>query len=240
MSMELWLVEDAREVAQAIIRACEQHELPVFPARVCGSGFTANWPNATDVDGFVRTAADVGAPVVYLAQVTAEQAAAQTGKELRDRLEEVVEVEAGLVVEAVLHRLAVVSRWWFELQEITDFAAELDWADRRARAEQIARRVVDNPAFWDHGSAGRHARQDAVVRDAFPDLDERTVYEVIDLANRIDQRELQPLREQQWADQARELLGGGVKKIEIAERLGITTNVLNRILQTNLADRRAQ
>lgn len=229
----VWLVEDAGEILVRMSGALDEHGLAVFPAVPDGQGFVVSWPYDDDPESFVATCAGLDVPVLYMASARASDLAGDEVEVEPGREDEVVLVVAAGVVGGVLHQLQVASRWWDELEQTREFVADLEVRDERARIEQLARQVVDDPVFHDHGSTGRHARQEAVVAARFPELEERTVRRVAGHASRIDATERKAAREAEMAEKAREMMTAGSPRRAAAAKLGISDNVLARILEQN-------
>lgn len=227
------LVDDPQSVWETLT-SCD---LPIFPAVPAG-GSEAFWPDA-DVTAFIGFAEQVGARVLYVRAAVASalaDARREQGRsvppDLRGRADEVAVVWAAFALDGVVHRFEAVARWFDAACAQADVRADLDRHDLQARVDAMAREVVGDRAFWDYGVRGPDRKRE-VVETAFPDLDEMEVEEVMWAAVGVDRTELKPDREGGWAEHARRERDAGRTKVSIAEEIGITVNVLNRVMQEN-------
>lgn len=230
------------EQRRQLQRAADEAALPIFPGFPTG-GTIARW-EGDDLHEFVTMAADVGAPLLYAATVTAGQICDVEQLDVDATgypPDTPVSLVAGWAAGPVVHTFALDDSVWAEAfdaavtdAEVADLRADIEWEEQTQRVEELARKVVHDPAFWDHGSPARTSRQEAAVRRLLPDadLDEDMISRVAHAADRLDQIEFQADREANMADRARALLADGATKRATCEQLGITTSVLNRVLQT--------
>lgn len=209
--------------------------LPCVPALPNGPGWEVDWPDPDGVMDFVATASAAGARLLYLEAPRAHDElfeAPAAAEAIAQHRGEVASVQAAWVVEGVVHRLGVLATWVDAAAAAEDLHHDLDQHDQDARLDQMARVVVDDPAFQLH-SGPRDDAKYAAIDTAFPDLDRGTRFQLLHRANSIDVAERKPAREAAWAARARELLEDGATKRGAAEQLGISVNVLNRVLQQN-------
>lgn len=233
--VRMWVVDDVAGRTQSTLELIEQRGFLTFPAMPERPSLVVEWPHPADFDGFLELADELGVRMLYVDVMAAGQAfPGELPEELVGHVDEPVQMRVGWVQGGWLHLHGVVARWFDEFLVQRDFAEGLEMRDREARIEQAARRVVDDPSFHDRGSPDREQRQLAVIADQLPDLDPDERWAVLRHARRIDLTERKPQREREMADEARTLLGApGAKKITVAAKLGVSPDVLNRILTQN-------
>lgn len=232
-----------RQILSEIEDLARADGLAIFP------GFpddcpTARWPDAERPEDFVEMAVRVGAPLLYLAGLDAEQMAPMEHVDLESHPQVdpggLVTVVAGWMAGSVLHILTVTDPAWEKVVEqatteadVARFREQLEAHEAEEFVEGAARDVVTDRAFWDHGSQGRDAAKLGAIERLRPDVPEHLRFRVLLRANKIDRIEYKPSREEAWAQRAREMIADGQTKRAAATEIGISVNVLNRVLETN-------
>lgn len=222
-----FFVDDPAALAQQLRDAAETANMAVVDAPVDGEGWQADWPATLPTTDYVPLAARSGASVLWLHTVITDQ-------EWPDPTHrgDVGAIAAVWVADAVAVRPEVAAEWWAADIATQELSEDIERHEQEAQVESLARQIVSHEAFRNR-SAARNAIQDAAVSEAFPDLDESMVWRVSRRAHMIDQAELQPAREAEWAAEGHAMLADGATKVATAQKFGISTNVLNRILQEN-------
>lgn len=230
-----------QDVLEAVHDAAAAHQLPVFegwPLRVP----EAEW-DGEDLARFIGLGADLDAGLLYATTISAAELAVADDVELADTgfdPDEAVMVVAGWMHAGTLHSLRRVDpRWAPAVETVRTETAVARFRDQVVAHEQdeiveaSARKVVGDPVFWDRGGHGRDDRQMAAVRRILPDLPGDLVWLVVRRAVKIDAAEFLEDRERGWASRARKLMDEGTTKVNAAAALGITVNVLGRVLQVH-------
>ena len=223
----LHLVDDLTRVIETMSKHAETSSLPVWPGPLPPLPASL-WPDPHDIAAFFAIA-DEGGTLLYVNVLRARD----LEYDIAADPDEAAQCTCGFVADGVLLHLSFASKAIRTEVEVADHVALLDLDDEDRRIEQYARQVFDHPAFHDHGSAGRDDRCAEVVRQAFPDLDDATVRRVVWRGQKLDRIEAKPAREAAIAEEAHERHADGETKVAIATSMGITTNVLGRIMQQN-------
>jgi hypothetical protein len=191
------------------------------------------WPDPDDRAGFRRIVEDCSPSLVFFEYTTAAGVADLDLDLAEFSPSDPVFVSCGIVHDGLWLHLTYVSVALETELQLLEHRQQVDQVDRERRVEQLAREVFDDPAFHDHGGAGRDERTRAVVREAFPDLDDHMVWRVARRGQQLDWTEAKPDREAALAVEAHRRYADGETKVDIATSMGITTNVLSRIMQQN-------
>jgi hypothetical protein len=172
-------------------------------------------------------------------------------------LDRISSIEVGWMFQGVGHFCEVVATWSQDLE--TSIANEQEFdamelaAERLMLDEQLAyvpewaRRVAQLPEFQQ--ARTMYQRTD-MVPQLLPELDEVTSHyrhgewilrrlsrDIAREAFRIYEYEVLPGKELEQAAQAHELLGRGLRKYEVAARLGISKERLNRLISKYPSER---
>ena len=229
------VVDDPQAVLDRLQDEADRAALTTLPALPLGDGWEVEWPDPDDAIGFLVAARAAGARLLYLEIARASGAWLESAGIVDVATEhrgEVATVAAAWVADGVVHRFEVAARWCEEAVVASRLSQDLDAHDEQAEIERMARILVEDPAFQLH-SGPRDDAKYAVIDREFPGLDRPTRRAVWSEANRIDWTERKPAREAEWARQGRAHMAEGLSKVAAAERMGISVNILNRVLQQN-------
>jgi sugar phosphate isomerase/epimerase len=143
--------------------------------------------------------------------------------------------------ENVAHSWVLEATWhvslMLEAEDVLEARRVVTFAERTARVESWARDLAKHPQFQ---RASSETTRLQAARKLIPDLERawedelpigrRIVIETERRALEIFRDEIKPEQERQLAAEAKEMLQRGMRKYEVAAKLGIGTGKLNRLL----------